>query len=173
MSGGGGGEDCSIYNTEPLECPCCGQLIPNLLLKFMLCFAGGREGEGKVCLNCLCVSLGNSSLPLKTRAASSGCLLLLAGDQSLCLVDDFSALRNGNNHTHLTDIKYSGRDRCETRHSRAAVFSLPNTATLSYSSLCIGDPPPLTIIIFLLLHNCNVATVMNHNVNICVSDGLR
>ena len=46
------------------------------------------------------------------------------------------------------------------RPSRAA-FS----AFLYYSSSCCGDPP--TIKLFsLLLHNCNSATVMNHNVNI-------
>jgi hypothetical protein len=49
---------------------------------------------------------------------------------------------------------------------RAVVFNLPNAATLRCNPSCCGTPS--TIKIFsLLLHNHNVSTVINHNVDLC------
>jgi hypothetical protein len=42
-------------------------------------------------------------------------------------------------------------------HSRAVVLNFPNAVT-----------PPTIKLLLLLLHNCNVDTVMNINVSICV-----
>lgn len=47
---------------------------------------------------------------------------------------------------------------------KAMILNLPNAGTLQYSS-CVGENPNHKIIA-LLLHNWNVATVVNHNGNI-------
>ena len=47
------------------------------------------------------------------------------------------------------------------------VFKLPNAVTLYYSSSCCDDPSPSSWNLLLLLHSCNVATIINLNVNIC------
>ena len=62
--------------------------------------------------------------------------------------------------------------QCGSMHSQGVKSShgtvsssLPSATALYYSSSCCGDPQPGDY--FLLLHNCNFATVMSHNVNIC------
>jgi hypothetical protein len=45
------------------------------------------------------------------------------------------------------------------------VLSIPNAVILQYSSSSYGDPCDCKIISW-LLHNCNFAAVMNHNVNV-------
>jgi hypothetical protein len=50
--------------------------------------------------------------------------------------------------------------------SRSVVLKLPNAVLHVVET-------PTTQFFLLLLCNCNFATVVNHNVNICVSDGLR
>lgn len=47
-------------------------------------------------------------------------------------------------------------------------LSLPNAATLQYSSACCGWWPPTVKWFSLLLPNCNFATVTNCNLNFCV-----
>jgi hypothetical protein len=54
---------------------------------------------------------------------------------------------------------------CLLSSCRSVVLNSSNAATLLYCSSCCGDPPNHKII-SLLLHNCNFATAMNHNVNI-------
>ena len=59
--------------------------------------------------------------------------------------------------------KEGNGQRAQALGSRAVVSNLPNAVTLEYGSPCCGDPPT-TRLFSLLLHNCNFATVMNHNV---------
>jgi len=56
--------------------------------------------------------------------------------------------------------------RLQPQGSRAVVLILLMPPSLIQFLKC-GDPPIIKLFL-LLLHNCNFATVMNHNVNICV-----
>lgn len=47
----------------------------------------------------------------------------------------------------------------------AVVLSPPNAEPLTHSSSCVLAPPMKVISFF--LHNCDLATTMKHNVNIC------
>jgi hypothetical protein len=53
----------------------------------------------------------------------------------------------------------------KTKKSGAVVLNLPNAVTIELQFLMLWWPPSIKLF-FLLLHNCNFATVMNHNVNI-------
>lgn len=59
------------------------------------------------------------------------------------------------------------RSKEEERRARiqSSGFSLPNAATVEYSSSCRGDPNHK--IILLLLCNCSFAPAMDHSVSIC------
>lgn len=72
-------------------------------------------------------------------------------------------------HTHGQREGRGGRVNhrlSKKKDLRAVVFNLPNAATLRCNPSCCGTPS--TIKIFsLLLHNHNVSTVINHNVDLC------
>ena len=54
--------------------------------------------------------------------------------------------------------------------SRAVLLNLPNAVTLYLVQLVLHvevTPPTLMKLFLLLLHNCNFATAMNCNINIC------
>lgn len=51
-------------------------------------------------------------------------------------------------------------------HSRATVLNLPNATTLKKSSSWL--PHMRFKIIFVVIHKCNFAPIINHNINICI-----
>ena len=67
--------------------------------------------------------------------------------------------------THLQTEVHRGKLNVSLVPSKSVLLNLTNVVTLQYISSCCGDPSHQ--IILLLYHNCNFATLMNHNVNIC------
>lgn len=63
------------------------------------------------------------------------------------------------------EVEREGEERGQEQGepSRAVILNLPNPETLKQSSSCYGTPN--NKIIFLLLHNCHFATVINSNIH--------